>query len=197
MPALIARVMPDGTTWWRWYQRNEWGRTTQLVERWIDPDGVEQRRTNTFYYASNGIDLVSMIGPDGTCLGGYAYEDPNHPRLPTAFTNALGEVTHFYYDSLGRLIGISYPPLPDETRHNVTNYYGSDGYLNTESISSTVPRFEPTATPGSTANSTPTPIREAGPAPSASMTWDKSYELIIPMEPTNSSVTPTEPGCCS
>lgn len=124
MPALIARVMPDGTTWWRWYQRNEWGRTTQLVERWIDPEGVEQRRTNTFYYASNGIDLVAVIGPDGTCLGGYAYEDPNHPRLPTAFTNALGEVTHFSYDSLGRLTGVSYP-----SGHNVTYSYGSDGYL--------------------------------------------------------------------
>ncbi|RME94370.1 MAG: hypothetical protein D6766_05990, partial [Verrucomicrobia bacterium] len=46
LPSLIARVMPDGTTWWQWFQRNDQGRPTQIVERWIEPwrDQNQQER---------------------------------------------------------------------------------------------------------------------------------------------------------
>jgi len=103
--------MPDGTTWYRWLQRNALGHTTNITERWIDPSDVERFRTESAVYATNRIDLVARFGPDGLLETGYAY-DPTVPHLPSAQTNALGEVTRFFCDSAQngrRLLGVAYP----------------------------------------------------------------------------------------
>ncbi|NMD20229.1 MAG: hypothetical protein GYA76_08160, partial [Verrucomicrobia bacterium] len=111
LPNLVARVIPDGTTWYKWLERNALGHPTNITERWIDPSDVERFRTESSVYAANGIDLVAHFGPDGLLKSGYAY-DPNIPHLPVAQTNALGEVTRFFYDSVHngrRLLGVAYP----------------------------------------------------------------------------------------
>jgi RHS repeat-associated protein len=110
LPNLVARVMPDDSTWYQWLQRNSLGFLTNQIERWVDTGNTERFRTNRFVYAANGVDLLVHYGPDGQREAGYAY-DVNHPHLPVAFTNALNEVTRFYYDAANghRPLGTAHP----------------------------------------------------------------------------------------
>ncbi|MGC8990757.1 MAG: hypothetical protein ACP5MD_11580, partial [Verrucomicrobiia bacterium] len=122
-PSVIARVMPGGSTWYQWHQRNCFGHTTNLIERWIDIDDTQRFRTNRFIYSSEGLDLLAHIGPDGQVVSGYTY-DSNHPHLPVAITNAIGEVTRYYYDSAAnghRLLGIAHA-----SGLASTNYYSGN-----------------------------------------------------------------------
>jgi len=135
-PSVIARVMPDGSTWYQWHQRNFFGHTTNLIERWFDPSETEQFRTNRFIYSTNGLDLITHIGPDGNILSGYAY-DSNHPHLPVAITNALGEVTRYFYDTAQnghRLLGVS-----QLSGLASTNYYSGNWLASTIDFLGTTP----------------------------------------------------------
>jgi RHS repeat-associated protein len=106
-PAVISRVIPDGTTWYSWYQRDNWNRATNVVDTYSTSyGGATQTRTNIYFYASNGNDLVAHIGPLGETMTGYGY-NANHQV--TSFTNALNEVTSYTYDSQGRPISVTTP----------------------------------------------------------------------------------------
>ncbi|MCZ7636841.1 MAG: cysteine peptidase family C39 domain-containing protein [Verrucomicrobia bacterium] len=110
-PSLIARVMPDGTVWGQRFLRNAAGQLTELLEYWKSPTDQDRYRTNRFVYATNGVDVVTRYGPGEEFEAGFAY-DQAHPHLPVAMTNALGEVTRYYYDSAQnkhRLLGVSHP----------------------------------------------------------------------------------------
>ena len=123
MPAVEARVMPDGTTWYRNYTRNSLGNPTLMVERWHN-GGSYVTRTNTYTYATGGADLLTHVGPDGVLEAGYAY-NPGHQVL--RMTNAVSEVTSYTYDGNGRLTSVVTP-----TSHVTTNYYSGDGATRTE-----------------------------------------------------------------
>jgi RHS repeat-associated protein len=115
--------MPDGSTWYQWHQRNFFGHTTNLIERWLDTAQTERFRTNRFLYSTDGLDLIAHLGPDGALVSGYAY-DSNHPHLPVAITNALAEVTRYFYDTAQngqRLLGTAHP-----SGLASTNYYSGN-----------------------------------------------------------------------
>jgi YD repeat-containing protein len=118
-PSLIACVMTNGTAWGILYTRNDLGQVTQQVEYWRDTNNFDHFRTNRFLYAANGMDLVAHYGPGEEFEAGYAY-DANHPHLPVAVTNALGEVTRYYYDAANghRLLGVAHP-----NNLSLSNYY--------------------------------------------------------------------------
>lgn len=129
-PTLIARRMLDGdfiyggsSTWATRLERDEWGNVTNRIERWYDLDASEYRtRTNSYQYV-NDHDLRVHRGPDGAIEAGYSY-DAAHPHLPVAVTNAVGEITRYYYDSAQRLIGVARP-----SGLNSTNLFGQNDFL--------------------------------------------------------------------
>ncbi|MCC7375420.1 MAG: hypothetical protein IT581_12265, partial [Verrucomicrobiales bacterium] len=101
-PAVVARIMPDGSTTWSSFERNPMGMVTRQIDKWTS-GGVALYRTNLFYYDSgNAVDLVLHIGPDGATESGFAYDQVNYPRLPIRMTNGIGEVTYYTYDSSKR-----------------------------------------------------------------------------------------------
>ena len=123
-PFLIARVIPDGTTWYTAYWRDQWGHPTNVVETYSTGFGVERlTRTNQYIYGANGIDLVQKIGPQGETELGLAY-DNNHHVL--RMTNAVGEVTYYTYDTAGRLASTKTPAGLTST--NI--YFQTGGYTN-------------------------------------------------------------------
>ncbi|HEV2211014.1 MAG TPA: RHS repeat-associated core domain-containing protein [Verrucomicrobiae bacterium] len=124
LPSLIARVVPDGTTAYTWYQRDNWGRATNVIETYSTYSGqAASTRTNSYIYASNGIDLSQIIGPAGELRAGYGY-DAYHEV--TSFTNAVGDVTTYTYDSDGRRTSMHSPA--GLTTTNI--YFSSSQYTN-------------------------------------------------------------------
>ena len=107
LPSLIASVLPDGTTWYKWLRYDNWGRVTNIVETWsTNYAATPFTRTNGYVYAADSPDLLQVIGPRGETLAGYAY-DAQHQLLRA--TNALGDVTWYTYDSQGRLTSVTTP----------------------------------------------------------------------------------------
>ncbi len=100
-PTLEARVLPDGTTYYKWFLRDHLSRATNIVETFSTGYGVEPfTRTNTLHYSANDIDLLEVRGPGGELEAGYGYDSAH--RL-TSVTNAALEVTRFTYAADGKL----------------------------------------------------------------------------------------------
>jgi hypothetical protein len=87
LPGIIARVMPDGTTWYKQYTHNDLGWVTQTTEQWVD-NGNTLYRTHSYTCDANGIDLQTHYSPDTSLVVGYGY-DSSHHHLPVRMTNAL------------------------------------------------------------------------------------------------------------
>lgn len=102
MPSVVARVMPDGSTWYKYWERNSWGKPTQEIEKWVE-NGSATYRTNTYSYSADGTDLVEhRFKANGTDkrIAGYGYS--NHQ--PTSFTNAVSEVETWTYNGSKQLV---------------------------------------------------------------------------------------------
>ncbi len=121
LPAVVARVLPDGTTWYTMYQRDAWGRATNITDTYSTGYGTTPL-TRTRQYIYDGPDLVTVIGPQGETLAGYAYT--NH--LVLRATNAVGDVTFYTYDAQDRLTSVQTPA--GLTRTNI--YFPSGPYTN-------------------------------------------------------------------
>mgnify|MGYP001564069749 CR=1 FL=1 len=122
LPGVIARVLPDGSTWYRWFRRNGWGTITNMVETFSTGLGASiQLRTNAYIYSTNEVDLLQHICPDGNVHASYGY-NTNHQVI--AFTNAVGYVTSYTYDTNGHLASVSRP-----SGLTTTNIYNASGYL--------------------------------------------------------------------
>jgi RHS repeat-associated protein len=101
LPSLVARTLPDSTTWLTCYRRDEWGRPTNVVDTYSTGYGATPLlRTNIYVYS--GPNLAVHFGPNGNVEDGYAYDA--HNQL-TDYTNAVGDVTSYTYDGAGRLTG--------------------------------------------------------------------------------------------
>ena len=106
LPDCIASRLPDGTIWYRWLQRDEWGRATNVVETYSTGFGVVPlTRTNIYIYDTSGANLIQQIASGGE-TNSYAYNANNQL---TAATNAIGEVTCYTYDAQGRRSSITRP----------------------------------------------------------------------------------------
>jgi len=112
LPGAVARVMPDGTTAWTRFERNALGNVTRQIERWVE-NGQDKRRTNTFIYSADGVDLIEhRFGPAGGDhrVVGFSYSyGTNQPHLPAVMTNAVGELTSYNYDAEHRLWTVNTP----------------------------------------------------------------------------------------
>ncbi len=100
-PAVEARVMPNGTTWYRDYTRNTLGKPLAVRERWDDGAGYPSR-VETFTYSTDGVDLLIHTNALGIAELRMGY-DASHRVI--ARTNALNEVERFGYDANGRMTG--------------------------------------------------------------------------------------------
>src|SRR5436190_11831335 len=65
LPLFVARVLPDGTTWFERNEYNGFGGITQKIDTYTLANGSVGTRTNTFIYGANDFDLVLHIGPSG------------------------------------------------------------------------------------------------------------------------------------
>jgi RHS repeat-associated protein len=101
-PSRVAKVMPDGTTWWMGYQRNTWGAVTNATEHWYE-GGTAYTRTHSYIYSDNGegLDLLRHIEPDNTVSELYTYG--THPHRPDTIRTPVG-LTSFTYDSSHRVL---------------------------------------------------------------------------------------------
>lgn len=94
-PSVIARVMPDTSTAYQYFQRNDLSMPTNAVDKWTDGAG-DHFRTNVYVYAANEIDLVSQTNAIGVQVISNIY-NLNH-QVTTNF-DALGQKTTYSYDS--------------------------------------------------------------------------------------------------
>ena len=83
-PQLVATVLPDGTTRYTRYVRNDWGLPTQVTTTYSSGGGVSTR-TTTYGYDTTGKKLMSVTGPDGQLRVSYTY-DTQFPTLIKTIT---------------------------------------------------------------------------------------------------------------
>jgi YD repeat-containing protein len=123
-PALAAAILPDGNSWYQWTQRNSVGNITNILDTWSQGfQSTVNIRSNQFFYAINGIDIVQQIGPLGETVLGCSY-DSSHNVLTA--TNAAGEITTNTYDSQSRLTSVR--SAAGLTTTNI--YFASGQYTN-------------------------------------------------------------------
>lgn len=118
-PNVVAQVLPDGSTWYQFIERNSSFWPTNVSTTYTLPDGTIGTRTNKFVYATNNIDRLQLFGPDGALLAGYSYNG-NHQVL--SFTNAVGDVTRYTYNNIAQLTSVMSP-----MGLTTTNVYFSSG----------------------------------------------------------------------
>ena len=122
-PSLVARVLPDGTTQFRYLEYNGWWNPTKMVTTYSTVGTNVYFRTNTLGYWGAGIDLGSVFDQDNNLLLGLGnYLD----HLPRLLTNALSEVTTLTIDATNRQVtSIKWP-----SGLTTTNIYFTSGATN-------------------------------------------------------------------
>ena len=105
MPSIIARVMPDGSTWYQYYQRLTNGLPTQVSEHWID-SGTALSRTNSYLYAANNTDLLAWTNALGIAAQVNIYNAYHQVRTNY---DALGQMTTYTYDAT--TLNLPAPPI--------------------------------------------------------------------------------------
>ncbi|MGI8967159.1 MAG: hypothetical protein ACR2H1_13880, partial [Limisphaerales bacterium] len=106
MPSVVARVMPDGTTWYEYSQRNSVGKTTNVIEKW-ETGGNTFYRTNSYLYAANNVDLLAWTNAFGIRALSNVFNA--YGQITTSY-DALNQATSYTYDSTTRqLTSISRP----------------------------------------------------------------------------------------
>ncbi|MHB8521579.1 MAG: RHS repeat-associated core domain-containing protein [Limisphaerales bacterium] len=133
LPAVLAQVMPDGSTWYEYFQRTSIGKVTSDIEKWV-ANSTTYYRTNTYNYAANGIDVAQWYGPNNELLKGLGY---NSYHEVLAETNAVGDATTYTYETSApyRLLTLQTPAQ----LHSTYSYDPTSGRLTSvvDSISGT------------------------------------------------------------
>ncbi len=124
LPAVSAWSLPDGNGYYQWTQRNVWGNPLCVQETWSQTfGGASLTRSNQYFYAANGMDLLSQTGPLGETVAAYSY-DTRHNILTAS--NAVGDLTAYTFDGQSRLTSVTTPTGLTET--NI--YFSSGPYTN-------------------------------------------------------------------
>jgi YD repeat-containing protein len=124
MPSLVARRLPNGSTWYEAYTRNAWGLPTAITSTYGTANPATTR-THTHVYAANGIDLLEERGPSNQLLRSYTYNARHQVLTARQYAAASTYCTTTYtYDSYGRLQTRALP-----TGLTSTFSYGADHYL--------------------------------------------------------------------
>lgn len=106
LPAVVARVQPDGSTWYQYFGRTGVGIITNEVETYTLTNGVIGTRTNQLVRAANGIDIMQVIGPDNVIQSSYTY---NGYHKALTVTNAVGEGTVYTYNAKQQISSVLWP----------------------------------------------------------------------------------------
>jgi RHS repeat-associated protein len=120
--SLVAVVLPDGTTRYSRYTRNAYDSVTQDVSTYSKTDGTVGRRTNSFYYASNNIDLLQRVGPNNEQVVSNYFSAGNTFHQPDAKYDALNQQTAYTYNSSRQVTSVTPPTLL-----TTTNLYFTSG----------------------------------------------------------------------
>ena len=115
-PTNAARILDDGSTQLTQTQYA----TTGNVTSFIDASG----RQTQFQYASNLVDVTEVDQQTATSFAPIAKFTYATPHLPSAYTDASGQTTHFAYNGAGQVTQVT-DPLGETT----TYAYNSLGYL--------------------------------------------------------------------
>jgi RHS repeat-associated protein len=130
-PYAVARVLDDGTTQLTNFERNSFGKVTQLT----DPVG----RQFTYGYASNGIDLVSASATTGGANLQMFSATYNAAHEPLTVTDSAGETSTVTYNSNNQLLAVS------NALHQTIQYnYDTNSFITSVQVILTSP---PTGTP--------------------------------------------------
>lgn len=102
LPSVVARAMPDASTWYQYFVRNTNGLPTQQAEVWLS-GGTVYRRTNSFVYLNN-IDLVAWTNALGILASSnmvnvYHQVVTNYDALNQVTTNGYDATTHLITSS--------------------------------------------------------------------------------------------------
>ncbi len=120
MPLLTATVLANGDTRFVWTERNNLGSVVQAIETWSSTAGsTVLRRTNTFTYATNNIDLVAGTNALGVLIFTNIYN--GYHQVATNY-NALNERTIFTYNGNQQLSSATLP-----SGLVITNLYYTSG----------------------------------------------------------------------
>jgi len=117
-PLFTARILPDGSSQFTYTERNRWELPTRVVTTYSTNPGVGTRENN-MVYASNGIDLITLRGPNNELLSSNAYN--GFHQVVTQF-DAVTNRTDNTYDSAHHLTSLSGP-----TGLVTTNYFYTTG----------------------------------------------------------------------
>jgi YD repeat-containing protein len=107
LPDVVARVLPDGSTWYEWTRRNEWFQPTNFVGTYTKLDGTIGTRTNVNSYYGNGQDLLQVIGPNGERTVSNYVNNAYH-QIDRSY-DALAQETIFTYNSNRQLTSLKRP----------------------------------------------------------------------------------------
>ncbi|MBI4659580.1 MAG: hypothetical protein HY735_12135 [Verrucomicrobia bacterium] len=107
LPSVIARRLPDGSTWYEYYQRDSLGRPTSVTSTY--GNGLTTR-TYSFAYDSAG-NLTQESGPSGL-IATYSYDNSFHQvsTITRSVDASTSYVTSFSYNPTTRLLqSITHP----------------------------------------------------------------------------------------
>jgi RHS repeat-associated protein len=105
-PSVIARVMPDGSTWYQYFTRNTNGLPTHLTEACMNGGSVSTR-TEGYGYAANNLDLVARTNALGVLALSNVFD--SYHQVTTNY-DALNQQTTFAYDgTTHEITNASYP----------------------------------------------------------------------------------------
>jgi RHS repeat-associated protein len=102
-PSLMARKLPDGSTWYTAYERNSYGLAAAETSTY-GTGNPASTRTHTYSYASNGQDLVERRGPGNVLLATYGYNARHQMTNEVLWPDSVtGHTNTWSYDEQGRL----------------------------------------------------------------------------------------------
>jgi RHS repeat-associated protein len=106
LPSVVARVMPDGTTSYQYFERLTNGWPTLAADKWVTA-GTDNFRTNTYLYSTNNIDLLAWTNALGIQVASNVF---NARHQITTNYDALGQgTTNTYDDTSYELTSVSRP----------------------------------------------------------------------------------------
>src|SRR6266540_2223971 len=122
LPSFSAWVLPGGTsTRFTRYTRNQTGSPIEEIDTYTKTDGSIGARTNSFGFASNGIDLLTVTNALGVRVSSN-YFNAYHQVLTNY--DALNQITVYTYDAYLRPSTVQTPAGLLTTRN-----YGADARL--------------------------------------------------------------------
>ena len=102
-PSLMARRLPDGSTWYTAYGRNSFGLATTETSTY-GTGSPASTRAYSYTYADNGQDLIERHGPSSELLATYGYNSRHQMTNEVLWPDSSTSYTSTWtYDDLGRL----------------------------------------------------------------------------------------------